>query len=98
MSRPRFDQKACDSLADCVKEIEKNTDAELVIVVRARSASYAHSDYLFGFLTAFVILLLVLFSPFEFHEFWVPIDVAVAFVIGSFISSRSTAVRRLFSR
>ena len=98
MSRPRFDQKACDSLADCVKEIEKNTDAELVIVVRARSASYAHSDYLFGFFTAFVILLLVLFSPYEFHQFWVPIDVAAAFVAGALISSRSTALRRLFSR
>ena len=98
MSRPRFDQKACDSLADCVKEIEKNTDAELVIVVRARSASYAHADYLFGFFTAFIILLLVLFSPFEFHEYWIPLDVIAAFVIGALVSSRSNSLRRLFSR
>ena len=45
-----------------------------------------------------MILLLVLFSPYEFHQFWVPIDVAGAFAIGALISSRSSSVRRLFSR
>jgi uncharacterized membrane protein len=48
--------------------------------------------------SAFVILPLVLFSPYEFHQFWVPIDVAAAFAIGALISSRSSSVRRLFSR
>jgi putative membrane protein len=98
MSHDRFDQTACNSLADCVKEIEESTDAELVIVVRARSDPYAHADYLFGLLLAFVVLLFLLFSPFTFHQIWVPIDVVVAFVIGVFVSSRSNVLRRLFSR
>ena len=89
MSRPRFDNTACETLAGCVKEIERNTDAELVIVVRARSANYAHADYLFGFLLALVVLLFLIFSPFSFPEFLVPIDIAVAFVIGSIISCRA---------
>src|SRR5690242_15143749 len=97
MKRSRFDQTACDSLAECVKEIEQNTDAELVIVVRARSATYAHADYLFGSLVAFLILLLVLFSPYEFRDIWIPLDVAVAFAAGAFISSRTNLLRRLFS-
>jgi putative membrane protein len=97
MTRPRFDDAACDNLAQCVKEIEKSTDAELVIIVRARSGSYAHADYLFGFLVAFIVLIFVLFSPIEFHQIWVPIDVVLAFVAGALISSRSNFLRRLFS-
>lgn len=97
MTRPRFDDASCGNLAECVKEIEKSTDAELVIIVRARSASYAHADYLFGFTLTFITLLFLLFSPVEFHQIWVPIDVVIAFAAGAFISSRSNVLRRLFS-
>ena len=97
MTRPRFDDAACDNLAQCVKEIEVSTDAELVIIVRARSGSYAHADYLFGFIISLIILLFVLFSPIDFHQIWVPIDVAIAFVAGALICSRSNVLRRLFS-
>src|SRR5262245_49925409 len=97
MTRQRFDDAACDNHAQCVKEIEASTDAELVIIVRARSATYAHADYLFGFTVSFIILLFVLFSPIEFHPIWIPIDVAIAFVAGALIASRSSFLRRLFS-
>ena len=97
MTAPRFDNAACETLAGCIQEIERNTDAELVVVVRARSASYAHADYLFGSALAFVVLLVILFVPFPFPEYFVPIDVALAFAIGSIISWRSNSVRRLFS-
>jgi len=98
MTRPRFDDAACESLAGCVKEIERNTDAELVIVVRARSGNYAHADYLFGFVVAFVILNIMIFVPFPFPEYLVPVDIAVAFVLGAIISWRSNSIRRIFSR
>ena len=97
MKPARFDQSACDTLAECIKEIELNTDAELVIVVRARSAHYAHADYLVGLVLAFIVLIFVLFSPFTFHQGWVPIDVALAFALGALLSSRSNTLRRLFS-
>lgn len=97
MTRPRFDDAACDNLSQCIKEIEASTDAELVVLVRARSGSYAHADYLFGFIVSVIILLFVLFSPIEFHQIWVPIDVVIAFSAGAFISSRSNFLRRLFS-
>ena len=89
-----FDTAARTALTNCIREIEKRTDAELVLVVRARSHSYAAADYLFGALLAFAGLNFLLFSPFSFHEFWVPIDVALLFVLGAFISSRSNAIRR----
>src|ERR1044072_4918158 len=98
MTRRRFDDAACESLAGCIKEIERNTDAELVIVVRARSGNYSHADYLFGFVVAFVILNFLIFVPFPFPEYLVPVDIAVAFVLGAIISWRSNSIRRLFSR
>ena len=41
MTAPRFDNAACETLAGCIQEIERNTDAELVVVVRARSSGDA---------------------------------------------------------
>lgn len=97
MSRAKFDQSACDSLFQCVKEIESVTDAEVVIVVRARSGSYRHADYLFGALVAFAGLLCVLFLPVDFHTYWVPIDIAALFALGAYLCAWSSTLRRLLS-
>jgi putative membrane protein len=97
MKRAKFDEASQVALTDCVKQIETTTNAELVLVVRARSGSYRHADYLFGALLAFIGLLFLLFSPFEFHEYWVPLDVVLLFSVGAFISSRSNLLRRLLS-
>ena len=97
MNRAKFDERSRTALTDCVKKIETTTDAELVLIVRARSGSYRHADYLFAALLAFVALLFLLFSPFDFHQYWVAIDVALLFVVGALVSSRSNWLRRLFT-
>jgi putative membrane protein len=97
MTRARFDEPSRTTLTECVKKIETKTDAELVLVVRARSGSYRQADYLFGALLAFVTLLFLLFSPIEFHQYWVVIDVVVTFVGGSLLASRLNSLRRLFT-
>jgi len=97
MPRAKFDQTACDTLARCVKEIENATAAELVIAVRARSGHYRQADYLFGAGLAFAGLLFLLFSPVDFHQYWVAIDVALLFALGAFLSSRSNSIRRLLT-
>ena len=97
MNRSRIDQAACETLACCVTEIEKYTAAELVIVVRARSSLYAHADYLCGALLALLGLVFLLFSPVEFNQYWVVIDVVLLFVLGAYISSKTEAVRRLLT-
>jgi putative membrane protein len=93
-----FYTAARTALTNCIREIEKRTDAELVLVVRARSQSYAAANYLFGALLAFAGLNFLLFSPFTFHQFWVPIDIALLFVLGTYFSSRSNAIRRWLTR
>src|SRR5213080_485539 len=95
MSRTEFDQAASESLAQAVRDIEKETDAEIVIVVRGRSGSYRHADYLFGATLAFIGLLFVLFTPFDFHTYWVPFEVIAIFLIGVYVSSRSDSIRRI---
>lgn len=97
MPRTQFDQSACDRLAESVREIERETDAEIVIVVRARSGTYRHADYLCGAILAFAGLLLLLFLPFDFGHYFVAIDVVLFFVLGTYISSRSSSVRRLLT-
>jgi putative membrane protein len=97
MNRSRIDQAACETLACCVTEIEKYTAAELVIVVRARSGHYEHADYLCGALLALLGLVFLLFSPVEFNQYWVVIDVVLLFVLGAYISSKTEAIRRLLT-
>ena len=94
MSRTKFDQAASEALAQAVRDIEKTTDAEIVIVVRGRSGIYRQADYLCGAIVALIGLIFVLFSPFEFHTYWVPIDVAGLFVAGAFVCARTDLVRR----
>jgi len=93
-----FDTAARTALTNCIREIEKRTDAELVLVVRARSHSYAGANYFFGALLAFVGLNFLLFAPITFHQIWVPIDIALLFVLGAYVSSRSNAIRRWLTR
>lgn len=93
----KFDKDASERIANAVAEIERNTDAELVIVIRARSGSYRHADYLFGAIVALIGLLFALFSPFVIPAFFVPIDVVVLFAIGAFVCSRTPGLRRLLT-
>jgi putative membrane protein len=97
MRRPRFDQAAAQALAQAVGDLEKTTAAEIVIVVRGLSGTYRHADYLFGALVALVGLVFILFSPFDIHVYWVPVDVIGLFVVGAYVCSRGNFLRRLLT-
>src|SRR5690349_24951377 len=71
-----------------VTEAEAFTSAEIVVAVRRMSGRYREADYLFGFIVALLALLGLLYLPDVFSlSVFVP-DVAVAFLIGTFVSSR----------
>lgn len=97
MAAKTFDQVASDAIAQAVADIEKQSNAEIVVVVRGRSGTYRHADYLFGAIVAFVGLIFVLFSPWEFHTYWIPFDVVALFVVAAWVSSRGNWLRRLFT-
>ena len=96
MKRDKFD-KSGDEIAKAIREIEKQTNAEMVVVVRGRSGSYRHADYLFGAIIALIGLVFVLFSPVEFHTYWIPFDVIALFLAGAWVSSRGDWIRRLLT-
>src|SRR5205085_9401538 len=75
----------------------KQTNAEIVVVVRGRSGSYRHADYLFGAIVALLGLILILFLPWEFHTYWIPFDVVALFVAGAWGASRGDFLRRLLT-
>ena len=93
----KFDKEASEAITGAVREIEKQTDAELVVVIRGRSGPYRHADYLCGSLLAFVGLLFFLFSPFTIHEWLVTIEVVLLFALGAFLCSRWALLRRLLT-
>ncbi|MDQ2974694.1 MAG: hypothetical protein M3R69_04675 [Acidobacteriota bacterium] len=97
MPRAKFDPIACDSLTSCVSEMEKTTDAEVVIIVRARSGHYRHADYLAGIVLALAGLLFLVFSPFDFHPYWFVADVIILFALGAYISAHSNSFRRFLT-
>jgi putative membrane protein len=97
MSRAKFDNAAGDAIGATIREIEAKTNAEVVVAVRGRSGPYRHADYIFGAIVAFVGLLFVLFSRFDFHIYLIPFDVIALFVAGAFVSSRGDWIRRLFT-
>lgn len=97
MSRAKFDKAAGDAIGAAIREIESQTSAEVVVAVRGRSGTYRHADYLFGASLAFIGLLFVLFSPFDFHTYWIPFEMIGLFVAGAFVSSRGDWIRRLLT-
>jgi putative membrane protein len=50
-----------------------------------------------GAIVALIGLIFVLFSPWEFHTYWIPFDVIALFVVGALVSSRGDLLRRLFT-
>jgi putative membrane protein len=97
MKTARFDKAAGEALAAAVRDIESQTAAEIVVVVRGRSGTYRQADYLFGAILGLLGLVFVLFSPWEFHTYWIPFDVAALFVAGAFVCSRGDLLRRLLT-
>ena len=97
MTPEKFDQTASDAIAQAVAAVEKQTNAEIVVVVRGRSGTYRHADYLFGAIVAFIGIVFVLFSRWEFHTYWIPFDVIALFVAAAWVSSRGDFLRRLLT-
>lgn len=92
-----LDPATTAALTDAIRELERCSCAEVVVEIRARSGSYAHADARCASLVAFLALLVLLFSPWHFSAMWVAVDVAIAWMAGSFLARKSDAVRRLFA-
>ena len=85
-------------VARAIADVERQTGAEIVVMVRRVSGRYRDADYLVGFVLSVITLLLLLYLPPEFPLAFFPVDVVLSFGIGTALSGRLPGLRRLFTR
>lgn len=94
LSHPDFSAR----IETLVAEIERSTDAELVVVAARRSGSYRDLGLLAGVAVALVALGGLLFAPLEFHPLSVPIYVLGVGALAAWTVGRSPALLRRLAR
>lgn len=87
-----------DEVLRAVREIECNTSAEVVVVIRAASGNYLPMDMLVGCMLAFLWLCVFLFHPEPFDDDLLPFEVLGLFVLGTVVTSKVAPLRRLLLR
>lgn len=94
-----FLPEARRGVAQAVEEVEKQTTAEVVVAVRRRSGHYRHTDLYAGAVTAFLVLLGLLFGRREFAIEWMPVEIVGSFAFAAtWVGSVDAVRRRLTSK
>lgn len=91
--RPDFSQR----VTRAVEAVEKESSAEVVVVVAPRSGSYADVDLLWGGLLGLLALAVILYGPWQFRPEPILLDVLLFALLGWWASRRSPALRRLLT-
>lgn len=89
-----FDETARKRAAECVAAVERETGAEMVIVVRRISGRFRAADYLGGFAIALLVLAVLIFHPHAFDEQYFPFEVLLGFVLGASVTANVVPLRR----
>ena len=84
----RTDRSFSDAVADAVREAERGTAAEIVVVVAARSGSYLDVALVAGAVVAEAALGVALFAPKVFHPAVVALEVPLAFGLATWLAHR----------
>jgi putative membrane protein len=97
MARPFLTDATKKALTGAVEAVESASSAELVISVRPSSGYFFHADLLAGLAAGFIILVVLLYSPWPFGLAWFIVDPLIAAALTALFSSRSPALRRLLT-
>jgi putative membrane protein len=91
------DESFSERVEATVTELEQRTDAEIVVVVAARSGEYR--DLAFGAATAATFALLVVLDavPFAIHPWAVVADLAIAWPLTAWVATSDRVTRWLLS-
>lgn len=93
-----FRDEAKQSTAECVKKIELQTSAEVVVAVRRRSGDYRLVAYHFGFVIAALVVVYLLLAPQLFSIAAMALDAGIAFVLATLLARGVDACLRLLLR
>jgi putative membrane protein len=89
-----FTDAARKQVTEAVVEVESQTAAEIVVVVRRTSGTWREVDLAVGTAAGFAVLLLVLFHPKPIPVIAMPVDVALGFVGGAVLSANLSLLKR----
>lgn len=91
----RFDHTFRDALKLEVQELEKETGAELVVALSPRVGRYFFSHVVFGTLTAFTLLTILMFIPQEIWFVKIYYETLIAFALGFLALYAMNPLKRL---
>ena len=80
-----------------IKDVESRSSAEIVVAVRARSATYRHVELVVGVIATFAALAYMLYAE---HEFSIPsllVDPFIAGLVAGLITTQIDPLRRLLT-
>ncbi|MDB4933964.1 MAG: hypothetical protein JWP87_936 [Labilithrix sp.] len=84
-------------VAAAITAIEKETSAEIVVMMRPLSGTYRHADLLAGAVTALAYLCVFLYHPEPFDFTYFPLEQAAVFALAALACSRLPSLRRALS-
>jgi putative membrane protein len=89
-----FDEAGRRLVTAAVKDAERATSGEIVVVVRPSSATYRHVDFAVGLASAAAVLCVFLYHPAPFDFTWLPLELAGAFAVGVAVSLGAAPLKR----
>jgi putative membrane protein len=81
-------------LREAVEAVERRSSAEIAVAVRKQAAPHHAAEWIGGALTAYLMLLLMLFSPPVFALPWIAVDTVLALGLGIGLVRMSPGLRR----
>jgi len=81
----KFDRFFEEKLEQTIADIEEQTSVEVVVAIAPSSDSYIDAYFKGGLIMLFVMLFFLLYSPVHFPEYLIPVDLAVAFLLGALL-------------
>ncbi len=93
-----FDKSFKQRLYKEIADIEKQSLAEVVVIIRAKSANYHDVSLWFGFVLQVVVLLYLLFSPQVFNPYWICFAGVISFLFGFSIVELLPVLKRVLTK
>lgn len=95
--RAFLEPEAKSRTAEAIRAVEAQTAVEVVVAVRRRASHHVGSSLAFGLGLASVVFAVMWFSPTVYDVRTMPLDAALAFVLGTAFAASVPAVRRLLT-
>ena len=93
----RMDRELSEAVERAVRDAERGTAAEVIVVVAARSGSYLDVALSAGFGGAMAALLVALFAPAVFRPLAVALEVPVVFGLAAWLAHRMPSLLRVLT-